>query len=316
MSDSPATPGSPPAAAPPKPDATPAPKDGAGAAPVAPAGPRKVRLALDGDDEREYDLDAVRANYKKGVNSAQLMSKADQRLKEATEREKRAAAQGERLKNRDEAEKLLAELGIDAEEFAESLLVPRIQQKMMSKEQLDAHTHRQRADAAEGKLKALDDKRKADEEEAAVNRWQNQEGERALNALQKMGMPQEAAGLAVWRVAKYLDREVERMQADESYQPHAPEDIAAAVIEEYRGEHKSLTNSLSGEALIQWLGPDVLKKIRSHDLAVLRQKQGRGFTQSPAPGVTPGQPTNGAPKKRYLSEAEWDAEMTKRIQEG
>jgi hypothetical protein len=310
MTDAPSNSGSPPpSAAPAKPDGGAAPKDAAHAAPAQPVVPRKVRLALDGDQEQDYDVDAIKANYLKGKNSAQLMSKADQRLREATEKEKRAASMGERLKSRDETEKLLTELGIDPEQFAEALLVPRIQQRMMTEEQRAAHTNQQRAEAAEAKLKAIEDERLAKEDDAKVFEHQGRIGKLCVEAMTALNYPVDSAPALIPFIAKIIET------AAEAGHDISPSDAADYVDGILNTTMERAVERMSGEQLAKKF-PGLAAKIQGHNLALWKERQ-KGLSQPAAPGATTATThTNGAPKRRYLSESEWDAEMKKRIQEG
>jgi hypothetical protein len=58
---------------------------------------RRHKLNLEGE-EREYDEDQLRANFLKGRNAAQIITKADQRLKAAQEKEAKASELPKKLK--------------------------------------------------------------------------------------------------------------------------------------------------------------------------------------------------------------------------
>lgn len=316
MSDAPATPGATPAAAPDatvKPDA---PKEGAPAV-AQPAAPKKYKLALEGDDEREYELDAIRANFLKGKNAAQMMSKADQRLREAHEKEKRWGGLSAKAKDKplEAIREFLKESGVDVdlETLGEQMVLPRIQREMLTDEQRREVDATRRAETAEARLKELDDKRQADEDERKVMEHQNRLGKVCLDALQRVGLPESSGVWAVKRMAALLDKVDDLNESGHEIQL-SPDDIATMVKDEFLGEHRSFTSNLTGEQIVQLYGEDFVKKVRTYDLARLKEGRGLGLKQPPAAPTNP-TPSNGHNKK-YMDETEWAAELKRRIQEG
>lgn len=288
-------------------DGTSAPKPGeASPTPL----PQKYKFDFEGS-EREYDLNELKANYLKGKNSAQMMSKADQRLREASEKEKKYSSLPERL--RKEGAKVLQELGlneVELEQFAEGLLLPKIQQQMLTEEQRQVLDARNRAESAERRIKEIEERAQQAEQDRLTSEHQQRIGSQFVQALEKTGLPQSSAPWAVRRMAALAEK------ADELELDFSPDDLATIVRDDFMQEHRALASGMSPEQIIAWLGDDVVKKIRQHDIARLKQRLPGGMTQPPAQGITnsTAPKTNGT--RKYMSETEWLEEEQRRIREG
>ncbi len=284
-------------------DATPAPAGGETTPTTVPA---KYKFDFEGT-EREYSADELRANYLKGKNAAQLMTKAELKLREVAEREKKAGSFPERLKK--EGAKFLIEHGIDPDDFAESLLLPKIQQQMLTDEQRRILDAQQRAEAAEMKLQEREEKERQAEEDRLVSEHKQRLGASFMGALEKLGLPQSSGPWAVRRMAQLAER------ADELEMEFAPDDLASIVKDDFMQEHRAIASGMSAEQIIEWLGEEVVQKLRRFDLDRIKSKL-------KVPGALPQRPVNGvaaAPKpngKRFMTEAEWIAEEQRRIREG
>lgn len=285
----------------------PAKPEAAQAKPAAPVVPRKVKLALEGDAEQEFDLDQVRAWVSRGKNAAQLMSKAEQRAREAAETEKRAGSVKERLGNKAEREKYLKELGYDPRQFAEELLLPYVQNEMLTEDQRAFQTERQRAEAAEARLKERETADATAKEAAEIEEHKQRLGSSFVKALDALKVPQSAWPFAVRRMAAFQEHAEEDVP---------PEELAEIVKADQLAEFRAVADGMTAEQLEEWLGQGPRLKLRAHDLAKLKSRQ-VGLPGAHAPQLN-GQPqTNGASKRKaFMTDREWEAELKRRTQEG
>lgn len=287
-----------------KPDASGAPVKAAAPAPVS----RKVKLALDGDTEQEFDLDQVKAWVSRGKNAAQLMSKAEQRAREAADAEKRAGTVKERLGNKAEREKLLKEWNIDPRQFAEELLLPYVQNEMLSEEQRALQSERQRAEAAEARLKEREAADLTAKEAAEIEQHKQRLGSSFVKALDALKVPQSVWPFAVRRMAAFQEHAEEDVP---------PEELAEIVKADALAEFRSYADGMTAEQLEEWLGQGPRLKLRQFDLAKLKARQA-GLPGAHVAQHVNGQPsTNGASKRKaFMTDREWEAELKRRTSEG
>lgn len=274
---------------------------------VAPVAPAKHKFDF-GDGEREYDFDSLKANYLKGRGAAQMLSNAEKKLRSAMELEQKNKGLPERLKNSKDRLKLFEELGIDRRAFAEELLLPEIQRETMSEEERKFAELQSRLQEYEQKDQSRAETERQAKEQAQVAEYQNQLGQKMVEALTKSGLPKSAGPLAVKRIAHHMER---ALDADYDI---SPDELAELVRDEYRGEHKSFSANLSGQELVEWLGEDVVRKIRQHDLSKLRSKMGGQMVQAPVENRAP-KVTNGSNGKHYLTRDEAKKEFERKLRE-
>lgn len=304
MSDAAATPTPSPVtpSAPAKADAAPAP-----AAVAATPPPAKHKFDF-GDGEREYTFEELKTFVGKGRGADKLLSKADQRLKEAAALEAKHKSLPERLKKRDEAEKLLREYGVDPRAFAEDLLLPHVQAEMMSEEQRAVLAAQKERDEALSRLKAQESQREQAELEQQVLAEQERLGASIGAALEKLNYPETARPVLVPFVAKVMQ------VADEAGDEMSPEDAAEHVEAIFRTAQDRMVESMSGEQIAQRFGEAFIQKAIQYGLAKIKASRAK-LPGGASSHVATSQPTNGAPKPRFKSMEEWEAFMESRAQE-
>jgi hypothetical protein len=281
-------------------------------APAAPAAPR-FSLAIDGKEqelsaeELTKHWDRIRTNYAKGLSSSQMMTKAEQRLRQAQEYEKKYAPQSiaQRLKDANERQRFLEEMGIDRRQFAEELLLPEIQQEMLTAEERRLADAERRAATAEQRLKQREEQEQATRQEQAVKEQQQALGQRFVEALQKAGIPEGSAAWGVRRMAALMDKQLELgmdLGVDE---------LAGLVREDFARELRSTVGGLDGAGILEFFGKELVQKIRAHDLATLKARQPGGASQ-PVRHASQA-PTNGAVKSQYLTPEQRDLIIQERL---
>ena len=85
-----------------------------------------------------------------------------------------------------------------------------------------------------------------------------------------------------------------------------PDDVLPFVRKDFEDSLKALVGGLDGDTLEAFLGSDVSEKIRKHTLAKVAGAQ-KQVIEKPSTGE------DDKPKRRFLSEKDWSAEMNRRL---
>lgn len=308
MSDSPGS--APPSGGSGTPGAPPAPAGGEGsAAPdkaqAAPApAPQKYKL---GDEE--FDEATLRGLVSRGKNSAQLMTKAEQRMREAAEKERKAEAAREAFKDRQARAKLLKEWGLDERQLAEELLLPYVQQEMLSPEQQAVAAAKREAEEARALLKQREEADKQAQLEKDTQAYQERFGAECHKALEALDYPREAEPFLIPFIAK-----AHEMMVDEEGAEFSPADAAEYVDGILTRTLQRMAEKMSGEQLVKKYGEAFAKKINAYNLQRIKERLKPVGGQSPVQAPRNGTPSNGTPKGGFKSFDEWEAELARRTQ--
>jgi hypothetical protein len=258
---------------------------------------KRLKLKVDGEEfEEDYDL----GNEEQLKRDLQLARAAKKRMAEAQGLKKEAYQIIEQYKN--DPAGLIKALGPKGYDIAEQILVEKLQSEMMTPEQRKMAEYEQRLSAYE---KAEKDKKEREEQEQmqALEMKQAEHYQKVIiDALNKTGLPKEPqlAKRAAFLLKKNLELGLDL----------SPEELAQELKNEVVNTLKSIAGSSEASQLLELLGPDLAKKIRKHDLEQLKSKKMQGtksLTQS-------GQPSFQKPKKGYMTQEEWQAELDKRLQ--
>lgn len=229
---------------------------------------RRLKVRLDGPEEVELDESDLVTNYKKGKGAAQLLTKATERRQEALKAKAEAEGLLKRLKEDPRA--ALRDLGVDVRKLSESTILEEIELEKMTPAE-------RRAYEAEQKLKGYEaEKQKAEQErqqaafEEEKARHQDEFAHLFLSTMEATGLPKASGRFVAWRMAHLYQ------QNEEAGLESSPEEMAAHVMEGLRTEHRGVVSGLEGEALLEFLGPDVVKKVLSIHLQKARAKRGVG----------------------------------------
>jgi hypothetical protein len=246
--------------------------------PSAQAEARRLKLRI-GDKEEEYDEGEVVANFQKGKNTAQLMSKVEQRRQEALK--EKAYADGVLSRIKSDPLGTLRELGVDVRGMSERAILDAIELEKMTPAE-------RRAYDAEQKLKGYEDEKQKVKQEQEQAKYQEEVQRHAdefsnlfVSTMEKLGLPKTSGRHVLPRMARlYEQNETAGLQSD-------PDEMAAYVLEGLKKEHSGVLAGLEGDALLEHLGADTVKKVLAAHLGKVRARSGR-------PGATPAQ-SHGAP---------------------
>jgi hypothetical protein len=227
---------------------------------------RMLKLVLDGK-EVELPESEVLANYRKGKDASKLLSKVEQRRQEAL----RAKAEADGLLSRLKADPIsaLRDLGVDVRALSEKTILEDIELEKMTPAE-------RRAYEAEKKLKAYEaEKQKAEEEkqrtvhEQEVARHKDEFASLFMETMEATGLPKSSGRYVLHRMASLY------AQNEEAGLESTPEEMATHVLEGLKREHTGVLSGLDGDRLLEYLGPDVVKKVLGAHLARINAKRGR-----------------------------------------
>lgn len=265
--------------------------------------PRMLKLMMDGK-EVEYPESEVVGNFKKGRESAKLLTLAQQRREEAL-REK-AATEGlvaKLKKGGAEGRAALRALGVDPAKMGEEEILEMIRMEKMSPAEKERYELQQKIKGFEDEKKKAEDEKKTAAHEAEKQRHMDELGGLFAEALTKTGLPRAAAPALFPRMAALY------AQNEEAGLESTPEEMAHHVMEGVRETQKAMYGRLKGQELLDFIGPEVLKEILNANLQ--RNSMGRvpGVPQQsrqPRPVAKPAgakdNPRTGADYLRRLSE--------------
>lgn len=225
----------------------------------------RIKLLL-GGKEQEFDPSEVATNFEKGRNAAQLLSKVEARRQEALKA--KAEAEGLLSKLKKDPRSALRELGVDLRKLSESTILEEMELEQMTPEA-------RRAYEAEQKLKKYEEeKARAEEEkqratfEAEKARHQDEFSNLFMETMGKTGLPKESARWVAYRMAHLY------AQNEEAGLESTPEEMAAYVMQGVQTEHRGVLSGLKGKALLEYLGPDVVREVLSGHLEGVRARRG------------------------------------------
>lgn len=220
---------------------------------------RRHKLKING---REMELDEAEV-----LRRAQLSSSADEKFQEAAQMRKQAEQLIQTL--RESPDQVLEKLGIDIDDFARRRLASQIEKEMMDPKEREIQELRQQLESKTKAEQEFQEKQRTEAEQAEYQRAR-QEAQKKYDSeitevLNKAGLPKKP--YVVKRVAQLMYTAIQ----------HGYElDVATAVDrvkEDLNTDFSAMAGDLDAERLVKFLGPDITKKIRQHDIAQWRAKQ-------------------------------------------
>ena len=256
---------------------------------------RKMKLKVNGQ-EREYSESEV-------LRRAQLAESAQERYKQAAEKERQMEQFIEALRSDPISVLSHPELGVDFRQVAEQFLGEQVRREMMDPVEreladLRAFKEAQENAARESETKTLTERQKAEQarmQQQTIEYYDRKITE-VLSASQLPKTPH-----TVKRVAEVLKNAVEN-----GYDLDI-ETAVDLVNEDYSTDVSAMLGALDGSQLIKTLGPQNIKKIMDHEinrLKGLRDKKpmaGQAPTQMQSPARTSSRET----QQPQMKHAEW-----------
>ncbi len=249
-----------------QPSATPG--SGPAAATATPAEIRKLKLKLDGQDVEMAESEVI-ALAQQGKVAGKRFQEAASLRKQAEDVIRFAKENPTEFFNR---------TGMNARQWAEEYLVGELKREQMTPEQKKAHENEMKLKKyADDEKAAKIQKEQADRE--ALQKQHHDNYERVfIEALGKSGLPKtpytmkRMAELQLVNLRKKLD-----LTADQ---------LVKVVKEDYANEHKMLLGGFTGDQLMEFLGPDLVKKLSKAQIAKLKAKASSGGVVAPRSTTT------------------------------
>lgn len=253
---------------------------------------RRYKVKIDGQ-ESEVDEQELIRGY-------QIRKAADKKFAEAAMTRKQAEDFIAKLKTPAQLKNALEDLGYDPRQLAEAYLGDQLNYELMTKEQKEAY----HAKIELQRYKEQEAQRKLEEEEketgSITERTAMELQSSIIDILDSEKLPKKPS--TVWRIARQM-----LINLDQGIDV-SPRDVVYDVAREIKQEHQDLYGDLDGEQLLQLLGEDVAKKIRSHDLSRVTNN----IQQTRAPNQIQ---VKKSPERKFTTEREFD-DYLKKIKAG
>lgn len=259
---------------------------------------RKMKLKVNGKDVEMDEAEVIRR--------AQLASGADEKFREASDLRKQATQLVEAL--RANPLDVLGKLGVDVREFTESYLAKELQREMLSPEQRELQELREwrQQQQAQHEASQKEQMTRAQQQEMAKlqQRAAQEYDTKITEVLSQSNVPKTA--YTVKRVAELL---MGALQKGYDLDVNTAVDM---VREGYTTDLQSMVGGLDGEPLVKFLGPELLKKLRKHDLAQLKAKMQPAQAAVPQENSPIGGQSRGEPQQKMLRQEEWKEMIRKK----
>lgn len=225
----------------------------AAAAPVVPP-PKMMKLKLDGKDVEMSEAEVI--------SYAQQGKASGQRFQEAAAMKRQA---DELLKfAKDNPKEFFAKTGMNARQWAEEYLISELQIEAMSPEQKKARENEEKLRKYETDEKSRKDQETQAERDKLTNQKREEFDVMFTKALFESGLPR--TPYTVKRMA-----ELQLINIKQKLEL-GPGQLAKLVREDYANEQKALLGGLDGDQLLEFLGPDTVKKLSKAQISKLKAK--------------------------------------------
>lgn len=263
-----------------------------GAAPAAkPPPPSEYEIKV-GGESRKVKAEQVRKAlnmradeeiHPRDLRALQMELHSRQRWGEASAREKEVMARAAMLET-DPVAALAHKFGGDKLKARQALIATlgaQLNEEALPADERERLQRQRELEAKAKRLEEIEEREKKSEYDRAVDQQAQQIGARLASELKAVGVtptPKTIADFAAHlQAARAEGRQVSSLA-----------EIAAEVRDEARNGARGLLSALDGEALIEYLGEDVVKKVRTHDANRIRQTLGtRPTTQQQPPRSAP-----------------------------
>lgn len=268
-------PSNPPPSAPAQAQNTPDLVPGTGAAPAqdsnpgATPSPRRIKFDV-GGKVQEYDLDSADPNE---LSTHLARSHAAQQYIEQARQERARVQEVLELfkKNPFEAAKYLE---VDLDKAAEQRLVERYKMQTMTPEQRQAYELQQKYKQLEEKLQGYEQKEKTTAQQIQEQKYMDHYSKTFGEALKKTGL-QGSPDLLV-RMA-----EIAKMNLELGINL-TPEQLAVETKRHISDLSRPMLRSMSDDGLVEWLGPETVKRVLKHSVTKLKGTGPKPFNTPPS----------------------------------
>lgn len=245
---------------------------------VAQAEARRLKLRI-GGQEQEFDESEVATNFEKGRNASKLLSKVEQRRQEALRAKAEADGILGRLKDKGNLVSVLSDLGYtkeDLRKMSEAQILEAIEEEKLTPAERRAKELERERDALLSEKQKQEEERKQAAHAQEVERHKDELANLFVDTMAATGLPKSSGRFVISRMAQLY------AQNEEAGLESTPEEMAAHVMSGLQAEHRGVLGGLEGEALMTYLGPEVVKKVLAANLAKVKANRTNGAVVAPA----------------------------------
>lgn len=268
-----------------------------------PAPPKTYRLKISGT-EREVSEQTYHAY-------AQKAAAADQMLAEAKRAREEAASEKEALKQRlgKDWRGVLKEMGHDPDEFLKRSILETYGQPELTPEQKQVQVERQARERAEAELARFQQERLTAQQQAEEQAEFESYRDTFNKALTAAGFPTDTESpMTAWAVRRMAALAEANMDAGTEL---SPEVMAEMVKADMADEHRAVFGSLEGDALLDALGDEVVRKVNKAALARFERRRAGGEQTGNPAAATADPRTTAAPPRAVAVNVPRDPESGK-----
>jgi hypothetical protein len=162
----------------------------------------------------------------------------------------------------------LKSLGADSNKIREGLIKTAMEEEMLSEHEKDLRAEKRTSDDLREQLAVRDKAQKEADYNTEVHKYQKEIGDKLHSALEGsvLGQDKESSAIIIGEMANVL-----RSARKQGYSPSA-EEIAGHVESKYFTVFKNLANGMESEALVEFMGKDIVKKLRAYDISKTKSK--------------------------------------------
>lgn len=218
---------------------------------------RKITMMIDGQSmEEEVDEEDL-------IKAYQQHKASSKRFSEAAQMRKQAETFLKMLKDKPDA--VFSELGMNPREWAEQYLVAQLEEERLDPKEKELRQYKKQLEALESEKKAQVQAQQQQMYTQLTEHYQQDFEKQIIDNLNTSGLPRTEH--TVSRMAYYMSKALDAGLNDVTFA-----DIVPLVKQDYETEVKSLFGSADIEKLINLVGEEPIKKLRTYDLNRAKQQ--------------------------------------------
>ena len=232
---------------------------------------RRYKLRFGENDEREIPETEILAKMRRGENVQQQLSRAAAFRQEALKA--RAEADGILNRLKSDPRGALRDLGVNLSKMSQEEILEEIRLEQMTPQERALHDREKAIRAKEEEHQKAEEKKKGEADHQEMERHKDEFAGLFMDVLERTGLPKASGRHMVRHLADLYEEFGGEID---------PDSAAAHVMAKLVPEHRAVMLGLEGEALLEHLGDELVRKVVSGHLS--RIKGQRKQTQTaPAP---------------------------------
>lgn len=252
---------------------------------------RKFKVKIDGQ-ELEVDEEELLRGYQTTKSAQQKFNEASLLRKQSEEFIRLAKS---------DPRKLLTHpgIGIDLQEFANSILAEQYEEQLLSPEEKELRNLRNQLAEFENQKKEAEARAQQEELDKYTAMYEQEYTEKIIGALETSGLPK--TEYTVKKIAEKMLIAAERGLDVE------PADVIQFVKADYMNDIKTLFGAANEDIIMQLLGDDITKKVLKGSMKKIKSK---APVSTPSRITEPTKPSTGkSNENKFISREEWMAKI-------